>query len=53
MGTAVLEPLRNVDEIAYLRFASVYRNFSTLEDFEDAIQWLRNNTNHNAPSEDR
>jgi len=53
VGTAVLEPLRNVDEIAYLRFASVYRNFSTLEDFEDAIQWLRNNTNHNAPSEDR
>ena len=30
-----------VDVIAYLRFASVYRAFDTLEDFEDAIHALR------------
>ena len=33
--------LRDLDVIAYLRFASVYRAFDTLEDFEEAIQALR------------
>jgi transcriptional repressor NrdR len=38
---AVLEPLRELDEIAYLRFASVYQAWSSLEDFEGAITLLR------------
>lgn len=41
VGMAVLEPLRELDEIAYLRFASVYQAWETLEDFEGAIAVLR------------
>lgn len=33
IGNLVLERLRTVDEVAYVRFASVYRNFSSIEDF--------------------
>jgi transcriptional repressor NrdR len=36
-----LAPLRELDEVAYLRFASVYRSFSSLEDFEGEIALLR------------
>ncbi len=38
---AVLEPLRELDEVAYLRFASVYQAWESLEDFEGAIALLR------------
>ena len=41
VGMAVLPPLRELDEVAYLRFASVYRAFDDLEDFESEIQLLR------------
>ena len=41
VGMAVLEPLRELDEVAYLRFASVYQGFESLEDFEAAITLLR------------
>ncbi len=41
IGVAVLVPLRQLDEVAYLRFASVYQNFDGLEDFEAAIALLR------------
>ena len=41
VGLAVLEPLRELDEVAYLRFASVYQAFESLEDFESAITLLR------------
>lgn len=41
VGLATLEPLRELDEVAYLRFASVYQAFDSLEDFEDAIEGLR------------
>jgi len=41
IGLAILGPLRQLDEVAYLRFASVYSSFSSLEDFEDAIAILR------------
>ena len=41
VGLAVLGPLRELDEIAYLRFASVYQAFESLEDFESAIALLR------------
>ena len=42
IGLATLEPLRELDEVAYLRFASVYQAFEDLEDFEDAIVSLHN-----------
>ncbi|MFM7949768.1 MAG: transcriptional regulator NrdR [Actinomycetales bacterium] len=41
VGLAILSPLRELDEVAYLRYASVYRNFSSLEDFEGEIALLR------------
>ncbi len=41
VGLAVLGPLRELDEVAYLRFASVYQAFESLEDFEGAITLLR------------
>jgi transcriptional repressor NrdR len=41
IGLAILGPLRDLDEVAYLRFASVYRGFESLADFEDEIAALR------------
>jgi transcriptional repressor NrdR len=41
VGMAILGPLRELDEVAYLRFASVYQAFESLEDFEAAITLLR------------
>ena len=41
VGLAILGPLRELDQIAYLRFASVYSSFDSLEDFEKAIAALR------------
>lgn len=41
VGLAILGPLRELDEVAYLRFASVYRAFSSVEDFEKEIDDLR------------
>ena len=41
IGLAILPPLRELDEVAYLRFASVYQGFDSLDDFEEAIALLR------------
>ena len=41
VGMAILGPLRELDEVAYLRFASVYRAFQSADDFEDEISMLR------------
>jgi transcriptional repressor NrdR len=41
IGLAILPPLRELDEVAFLRFASVYQAFESLEDFESAIGQLR------------
>jgi transcriptional repressor NrdR len=41
VGMAILGPLRELDEVAYLRFASVYRGFESLDDFEKEIAKLR------------
>ena len=41
VGLAILGPLRELDEVAYLRFASVYRSFTSAEDFEREIKALR------------
>ncbi|MBR7744346.1 transcriptional repressor NrdR [Phycicoccus sp. BSK3Z-2] len=50
VGLAVLEPLRELDEVAYLRFASVYQAFDSLADFEAAITLLR--AEHDATGEE-
>jgi transcriptional repressor NrdR len=41
VGLAILQPLRELDEVAYLRFASVYRAFESTDDFEAEIAMLR------------
>jgi transcriptional repressor NrdR len=41
VGLAILPPLRELDEVAYLRFASVYQAFESLDDFEESIRVLR------------
>ena len=41
VGLAILGPLRELDEVAYLRFASVYRAFESADDFEAEIALLR------------
>ncbi|ONI79309.1 transcriptional regulator NrdR [Actinosynnema sp. ALI-1.44] len=41
VGLAILGPLRELDEVAYLRFASVYRSFTSVEDFEKEIADLK------------
>ena len=41
VGMAILAPLKELDAVAYLRFASVYRNFASLADFEGEISLLR------------
>jgi transcriptional repressor NrdR len=43
VGLATLEPLRKLDEVAFMRFASVYQGWETLEDFEAAIGVLKRN----------
>ncbi len=40
IGLAVLDRLRLVDEVAYLRFASVYKNFDAAADFQSELELL-------------
>ena len=41
LGEMVMEELRKLDKVAYIRFASVYRSFSDVDDFRDAIREVR------------
>jgi transcriptional repressor NrdR len=41
VGLAILGPLRELDAVAYLRFASVYKSFTCAADFESEIELLR------------
>jgi transcriptional repressor NrdR len=41
VGLAILEPLRKLDEVAFMRFASVYQGWESLDDFEAAIKLLK------------
>ncbi len=51
VGLAILGPLRALDEVAYLRFASVYRGFESLADFESEIAALRAARDDQAPGQ--
>ena len=51
VGLAILGPLRELDEVAYLRFASVYRAFESADDFETEIAMLRAERPAGAPDE--
>jgi transcriptional repressor NrdR len=41
IGDLVMEELRNLDEVAYVRFASVYRSFQDVTEFQDEIRRLQ------------
>lgn len=41
IGELVMEGLRNLDKVAYIRYASVYRNFREAKDFEEFVESLR------------
>ncbi|MFA5857649.1 MAG: transcriptional regulator NrdR [Elusimicrobiota bacterium] len=41
IGRKVLDKLRAVDEVAYIRFASVYRNYDTIDEFLDEITKIK------------
>ena len=41
IGELVMEELRHLDEVAYVRFASVYRSFQDVEAFREEIERLR------------
>jgi len=40
VGECVMKKLKDLDEVAYIRFASVYRSFKDLESFMDELQKL-------------
>ena len=40
IGTHVMAKLRDIDEVAYLRYASVHRRFQQADEFVDAIEAL-------------
>ena len=44
LGTLVMDRLRNLDRVAYIRFASIYRDFQDIESFERAVKDLRDDT---------
>ena len=41
IGEIVMETLARIDSVAYVRFASVYKNFQEADDFEDFVADLR------------
>lgn len=41
VGEAVMKQLKDVDQVAYVRFASVYRDFQDISEFQDEIARLR------------
>jgi transcriptional repressor NrdR len=49
VGFAVLERLRLVDEVAYLRFASVYKGFEDVDDFAREVHLLNKSTEPKRP----
>jgi len=48
VGLAVLDRLRRLDEVAYLRFVSVYRSFTDIGDFEREARLIKRDSEHPA-----
>lgn len=51
IGEMVMEELRDLDEVAYVRFASVYRSFQDVTEFEDEIKRLQDISDASAARE--
>ncbi len=45
IGEMVMERLRDIDEVAYVRFASVYKQFKDIETFQEELKKLSQNKN--------
>ncbi len=41
LGEMVMKELHKLDDVAYIRFASVYKSFQDIDDFQDAIKEVR------------
>jgi len=52
IGELVMDELRHLDEVAYVRFASVYRSFQDLDAFRDEIDRLRHRRARREPARD-
>lgn len=48
IGRLVMEGLRSLDDVAYVRFASVYKNFREAKDFEEFLEALSGNGDRDA-----
>ena len=53
IGENVMQHLRELDDVAYVRFASVYRNFREPKDFQDALKELSNDDEAKAAAPQR
>ena len=53
VGNLVMRELRKVDHVAYVRFASVYREFTDVEDFEQVADELRRKPPRTAKKQER
>jgi len=53
VGELVMEELRHLDEVAYVRFASVYRSFQDLDAFREEIERLRHHRRKRETSRDQ
>lgn len=53
VGEMVMEELRHLDEVGYVRFASVYRSFQDVEAFRTEIDQLRRHKRRREPSKDQ
>src|SRR5271169_3646486 len=53
IGEMVMEELRHLDEVGYVRFASVYRSFQDLDAFRTEIEQLRRHRRRREPNQDQ
>ena len=53
IGEMVMEELRHLDEVGYVRFASVYRSFQDLDAFRTEIDQLRRHRRRREPNQDQ
>jgi len=53
VGELVMEELRHLDEVAFVRFASVYRHFQDIDAFREEIDKLRQHPRRRKPGKDK
>lgn len=52
IGDRVMAELLKLDQVAYIRFASVYKSFNDIDEFVQAIHEMQTGTSSNAPADD-